>query len=192
MKTLKTLALLAATMLLAGSFTESAEAGQRHHSPRYSAPRHSYHVPTYDWYHAPHYRYSEPPRYSAPNAGGYGDEGIQDGGGDETGGGFADDEGAGEESDLSALEGLWEAVSTDRNGQRQQIRMNVRADATAELTVPTGRGGFQTIIASISVTSGQLVLDSDGRIISLGQVVTATSTLVVLKNDRGNIVFRRP
>jgi hypothetical protein len=113
-------------------------------------------------------------------------------GGGEFDDGFGDDEGTGEQSDLGALEGLWEAVSTDGDGRQQQVRMNVRADATAQLTVPTGGGGYQTITGSVSVSSGQLLLDSNGRRISLGEVVTANASLVVLKNRSGNIVFRRP
>ena len=184
MKTLNTLTLTAATMLLAGSFSGTADAG---HGNSYQRDR----------YCGPSYGYC-PPRCEPPYQGGPVHEGIVEGTpgfgegiGAETPG-FGEGEGFAEESDLGALEGLWQAVSTDANGQPQQIHMNVLPDATAQLTVPTGPGGYQTITGSVSVTSGQLLLDCNGRNISLGQVVSANASLVVLKNGGGNIIFRRP
>lgn len=192
MKAFNTLTLMAATMLLAGSFPGAAEAGYGSCQKGSSwQPRSGYcPPPSYDYSPPPSSGYCPPPS-ATPDAGCQPDQGVGEGG-SEFDDGFCDDEGIEEQSDLGALEGLWEAVSTDGNGRQQRIRMDVRADATAQLTVPTGRGGYQTLTGSVSVSSGQLLLDCRGRRISLGQVVTANARLVVLKNRGGNVIFRRP
>ncbi len=103
---------------------------------------------------------------------------------------------AGEESkvpnELQPLLGFWEAVTRDAEGNVTRILMNLKPDATAELTVPTANGGQVKIERDFAVDNGVFKLTDGDKELILGNVVEAGAEKVVLGREDGNITFLRP
>ena len=94
-------------------------------------------------------------------------------------------------NDLQPLLGLWEAVTRDANGELNRILLDLRADGTAEMQVPSAGGGQVTIEREFAVEEGVFKLTGETDII-LGNVLEAESDKVVLDRSGAEITFLRP
>ena len=94
-------------------------------------------------------------------------------------------------NELAPLLGLWEAVTQDASGQVNRILLNLNADGSAEMTVPSAGGGQVTIEREFAVEDGVFKLSGETDLI-LGNVLEAEADKVVLDRSGAKITFLRP
>ena len=96
-------------------------------------------------------------------------------------------------NDLAPLLGLWEAATQDAEGNVTRILLNLNADGTAEMTVPTATGGKVTLEREFAIdAAGTFKLTGGGRELVLGDVDEAGAEKVVLDRGGAKITFLRP
>lgn len=95
-------------------------------------------------------------------------------------------------NDLEALLGLWEAATRDADGNAQRLLLNLNADGSAELTVPTAGGGETRIERSFQIEDGAFKLVDGASELVLGNLIEADADRVVLERPEGRITLTRP
>lgn len=95
-------------------------------------------------------------------------------------------------NELQPLLGLWEAVTKTADGQLSRILLNLNADGTAEMTVPTAAGGEVKINREFAVAEGEFKLTDGESELVLGGVLEAGAEKVVLDRNGAKITFLRP
>jgi hypothetical protein len=94
-----------------------------------------------------------------------------------------------EESQLSAIEGIWAAVARSSNGELRTIELKLDSGGWARLTIPDGSGQTKTIERRAVVEEGQLKLQDGDQEMLLGQIVQVKSNQFVVTRDNGQITF---
>ena len=94
---------------------------------------------------------------------------------------------------LAPLLGLWEAATQDAEGNVTRILLNLNADGSAEMTVPTATGGKVTLERDFAIDAeGTFKLTGGSSELVLGNVVEAGAEKVVLDRGGAKITFLRP
>ena len=78
------------------------------------------------------------------------------------------------------------------NDRVSRILLNLNADGTAEMTVPTGTGGKVTLEREFAIEDGVFKLTSGSSELVLGNVMEAEADKVVLDRGGAKITFLRP
>lgn len=94
-------------------------------------------------------------------------------------------------NELQPLLGLWEAVTKTADGQINRILLDLHADGTADMTVPTASGGEVKINREFAVEQSVFKLKGTSELV-LGEVKEAGADKVVLDRNGSLITFLRP